>query len=126
MYSTIKTRVGTVLIRTELINQIMPLLTATVDSLNKQISQDDLLFWLVDVFGEDFEEQHGRHSDELLSKFVLCILNARHYLIHDKERFCTDFNAEKLPVRIGFEDAFYPQDQGHWVDPLEFVITSCC
>jgi hypothetical protein len=125
MYSTVKTRAGTVLIRTELVNQVMPLLVATVDSLNMQTSQSDLLFWLIDVFGEDFEEEHGRHSNELLSKLVLCVLNARHYLIHDKEQFCIDFNAAKLPVRIGFEDAFYPVDQGHWIDPIEFVITSC-
>jgi len=122
MYNVIENRTGKTLIRNELINEINPLLVKCIDSLNHQRDADDLLCWVVDIFDEDFEEQYGVYPQELLQKFALCVLNARHFLIEDKDQFCEDFNDEDLDLEIGFDKAFYPAEIGNWYDELEFII----
>lgn len=122
MYTKINTRGGTVLILSALINDVLPLLTQVSDDLNHQDDEENLLCWLVDVFDESFEERYGAYSDELLAKLVLCVVNSRFYLIRDPEQFCLDFNAERLPVELGYDKTFYPRDQGHFIDAQEFVL----
>jgi len=122
MYSKIRTRAGDALILTALINEIKPLFEKTVASLNHQESEEDLLCWIYDVFSDDFEDEYGHYSEEYLRKFALCVLNARHYLIRDKEEFCNVFNNESLDLKIGYDGGFYPSGIGHWIDVQEFVV----
>ena len=122
MYNIIKTRAGNVLILNELVEEINPLLTKSINSLNNQTCEEDLLCWVVDIFSEDFEEEFGSYSQELLEKFAVCVLNARHYLIHDRERFCNEFNDEDIDLEIGFDKAFYPAGTGTWYHHSEFVL----
>lgn len=122
MYVKINTRNGGVLILSKIVKEIMPLIEKTTRSLNYQKSDEDLLCWLCAIFDEDFEDDYGHFSQEYLEKFTLCVLNARHYLITDKEKFCEDFNNEGLDLEIGFDKAFYPVGIGCWYNELEFII----
>jgi len=122
MYYIIKTRAGKVLILNKLIEEINPLLKKSINSLNNQTCEEDLLCWVVDIFSEDFEEEYGPYPQELLEKFAVCVLNARHYLINDREQFCNEFNEESIDLEIGFDKAFYPSGTGTWHHHLEFVL----
>lgn len=124
MYTKIPTRTGTVLILNKLIAQVMPLITLVAPDLNKQPDAQNLMAWLVDVFGDDFEDRYGEYSNDERSVLALCVVNAKHYLIDDKAAFCAEFNAENLPVKLGFNKTFYPLEQGHFVDPMEFVLSN--
>jgi hypothetical protein len=123
MYRTVATRAGKVLILNELIEDVGPLLNKCMASLNNQTCEEDLLCWVVDIFSEDFEEEFGSYPQETLEKFALCILNARHYLIQDREQFSDDFNNEDIDLEIGFDRAFYPVGTGTWYHHSEFVLT---
>lgn len=121
MYNRIKTRAGDVLILNDLIDEIKPLFEKCIKSLNYQEDEEDLLCWVAEIFSEDFEDDYGQYPQEYLEKFALCVLNARHYLIQDKEQFCDDFNKEGLDLEIGFDKTFYPSGIGCWYNQLEFV-----
>lgn len=122
MYHTIETRSGTVLILSKLVEEVKPLLAKCNESINRQNSEDNLLCWIVDMFDEDFEDEFGSYPQELLEKLALCILNAKHYLIRDKEQFCSDFNDESIDLEIGFDKTFYPVGTGCWFDSSEFLL----
>lgn len=121
MYNKIITRTGTVLILDQLINEVKPLLIKCNESINNQQSEDNLLCWIVDMFSEDFEEEYGSYPQEYLEKLALCILNAKYYLIKDKEQFCIDIGHEDIDLEIGFDETFYPEGLGQWYDLREFV-----
>jgi hypothetical protein len=122
MYNVIETRAGNVLILNELVEEVSPLLTKCSESINRQYSEEDLLCWVVDMFHEDFSDEFGSYPQELLEKLALCILNAKHYLIQDKEQFVNDFNDEHINLEIGFDRAFYPVGTGTWYHHSEFVL----
>ncbi|WP_299011330.1 hypothetical protein [uncultured Shewanella sp.] len=121
-YNVIETRVGKVLIRTQLIADILPLLEKFTTSLNTQRCKDDLLCWCVDVLTGDFEDEFGVYSEDCLEKLVLCCLNARHYLIENPHAFCEEFNAEKIGLKIDFDGAFHPSERLFWYDRSEFIL----
>ena len=123
MYNVIETKESTVIILKKLFNEVLPLFKKTVESLNQQQTQDDLYYWVCDIFDEDFEEEHGIYSDEYLQKFAICVLNIKHFLIQDKDKFCDDFNDEDLKLEIGYDKGYYPCEIGNWYDRLEIVIT---
>lgn len=122
MYNLIKTRNGDVLILKKLMGEVEPLFNKCIVSINHQTCEESLLCWLVDIFSEDFAEEFGQYSQEHLEKFTLCVLNARHYLVNDSENFCYEFNQEGLSLQIGFDNTYYPVDNGHWYDKAEFVL----
>lgn len=122
MYTKINNKNSTVLIFNQLIKEVKPLLTKCANSINHQSDQDCLLSWVVDVFSEDFSDDFGLYQNDILEKLVLCVINIRYPLINDPVKFCEDFNAEGLNLKIGFDRGFYPSTIGHWYNKSEFVI----
>ncbi|MBO9492088.1 hypothetical protein J7384_17130 [Endozoicomonas sp. G2_1] len=122
MYHKITHRQGVTLIDSRIVEEVDELLNKVIESLNHQTDDENLLCWLVDMFNDDFAEEYGEYSLDTLSKLALCILNAKHYLIHDVSQFCDHFNAENLDLEIGFDGAFYPVGVGCWYGRSEFVL----
>lgn len=125
MYETIETRIGTVLILKKLVDDVRPLLEKFNKDIQRNKTEDSLHCWIVDMFSEDFEDEHGSYPQETLEKLALCIINAKSYMFHDKEKFCADFNEEGLSLKIGFDKTFYPSEIGHWYDRFEFCLGEC-
>lgn len=122
MYRVTTDRAGKVCILNHIFQDVESLLLKTHNEINKLRTEGDLQYWIYEMFTSEFEEEFGQYPNETLEKLALCILNAKHYLISDKQAFCEQFNSESEGLEIGFDNTFYPYEIGHWYSTTEFMI----